>query len=178
MFTGTEICSDNSLQLTCNVPSVQCGACGKQLCYGLHASTTLSVSEGLSSLNHVFLIASASIVIAIAGIRSFFELIQLLVSRHHYLFDWVNWIEVLTFVSSIAFTLVYFTDCLCPTGWQWQLGCIAVFFTWIDLIIFIQKLPLTGTKLIMLRICYRALNFLCMYEVNGVQVVWHLACRI
>lgn len=102
------------------------------------------ITEGLSSVNQVFLYASATIVIAIAGIRFVIELFQFLASGLNYIFDWVNWMEVILFICSIAFAFVYFSDCLCPTRWQWQLGCIAVFLTWIDLILFIQKMPLTG----------------------------------
>ena len=36
-----------------------------------------------------------------------------------------------------------------PSEWQWQLGAIAVFLGWIDLIIFIRKLPLTGIYVVM-----------------------------
>jgi hypothetical protein len=99
---------------------------------------------GLSPVKRAFLYVSAILVIAMAGIRFFLELIQLMVSKLNYIFDWINWIEVTTFVCSIIFTAVFFTDCLCPTGWQWQLGCVAVFLAWVDLIIFTQKLPLTG----------------------------------
>ena len=33
--------------------------------------------------------------------------------------------------------------------WQWQFGAIAVFLGWLDLIIFIRKLPLTGIYVVM-----------------------------
>ena len=33
--------------------------------------------------------------------------------------------------------------------WQWQLGAIAVFLGWVDLIIFFSKLPLTGIYVVM-----------------------------
>lgn len=116
------------------------------LCYEGNCATILLFAEGLNPIKRAFLYVSASLVIIIAVIRSFFELMQLLVSKLQYLFDWVNWMEVITFAFSITFTFVFLTDCLCPTGWQWQLGCVAVFLTWIDLIIFIQKLPLTGYR--------------------------------
>ena len=54
-------------------------------------------------------------------------------------------------VSSIIFAWVFNTDCLCPYGWQWQIGTIAVFLAWIDFVIFVQKLPGVGIYVGMLR---------------------------
>lgn len=99
---------------------------------------------GFSSTEDVFLYFAASVVIVVAIIRLLFELFQFLTLKLYYLIDWVNWIEVILFICSIIFVFVYPTGCLCPTPWQWQIGCVAVFLTWIDLIIFIRKIPLTG----------------------------------
>lgn len=104
--------------------------------------------DGLSSVNRIFLIVAGSVVIVVALIRLMFEAFQFINLKAYYIFDWVNWIEVILFLCSILFVSVFNTDCLCPTRWQWQLGCIAVFLTWIDLIIFIRKLPLTGNSLV------------------------------
>ena len=81
-----------------------------------------------------------------AVIRLLFEMFQAISLKIYYIFDWVNWLELTLFICSIIFVSVYRTDCLCPTDWQWQIGSVAVFLTWIDLIIFIRKLPLTGTR--------------------------------
>lgn len=110
--------------------------------------------EGLSSVKNVFLLAAASIVIIMAVIRLIFEMFQAISLKIYYIFDWVNWIEVTLFICSIIFVSVYRTDCLCPTDWQWQIGSVAVFLTWIDLIIFIRKLPLTGNLVLMLVRCF------------------------
>jgi transient receptor potential cation channel subfamily A protein 1 len=68
----------------------------------------------------------------------------------NYLKDWVNWIELTLFTTSIIFVVIFFTDCLCPMGWQWQLGAMAVFLGWLDLILFLRKLlPLTGIYIVM-----------------------------
>lgn len=99
---------------------------------------------GLSSVRRAFLYTFASVVIVVAFIRLIFELFQFFNLKIYYIFDWVNWIEVTLFVSAITFVFVYSSPCLCPARWQWQLGCVAVFLTWIDLIIFIRKIPLTG----------------------------------
>ena len=82
--------------------------------------------------------------IVIATIRLLIELFQLLSLKLIYLLSWVNWVEMILFPSAIIFVSVYNAPCLCPTRWQWQVGVIAMFLTWIDLIIFIQKLPFAG----------------------------------
>ena len=76
--------------------------------------------------------------------RLVLELFQFFSIKLYYFLDWVNLVELVLFISAINFTFVFFNDCLCPTVWQWQIGCVAVFLAWIDFIIFIRKLPLTG----------------------------------
>ena len=76
-----------------------------------------------------------------------FQMIQLRVWR--YFLSWVNWIEFFLFIFSIIFVITFATDCFCPYKWQWQIGAVAIFLGWIDLIIFIRKLPLTGIYVVM-----------------------------
>ena len=114
-------------------------------CWQASLATVYFVSADLSTNRQVFLYVGASIVILVAVVRLFFELFQFFSLKLYYLTDWVNWVEVVLFACSIIFAFVYLTECLCPTPWQWQVGCIAVFLAWIDLIIFIRKIPLTGT---------------------------------
>ena len=89
---------------------------------------------------------AAVIVIMFAFIRLCFEVFQLLSLGIYYLKDWVNLVELTLFVCAIIFSFVFMDKCLCPTSWQWQIGCVAVFLAWIDFIIFIRKLPLTGEE--------------------------------
>ena len=102
------------------------------------------ISDGLSSSRHVFLIVAASVVIVVAVIRLFFELFQFISLKHLYVLDWVNWFEIILFICAIIFSFIYQADCACTTEWQWQIGCVAVFLAWVDLIIFFRKIPLTG----------------------------------
>ena len=80
-------------------------------------------------------------------IMELFQAIQLRLVR--YALSWVNWLEVLVFCSSIFFVVTFFSDCLCPTVFQWQVGVVAIFLAWVDLIIFIRKLPGTGIYVVM-----------------------------
>ena len=96
-----------------------------------------------------FLYLSAAIVILFSIIRLCAEAFQLIQLKLRYFFDWVNWIECLLFSLAIIFAWVFNTQCLCPLRWQWQIGAIAVFLAWIDLIIIFRKLPLTGIFVVM-----------------------------
>ena len=60
---------------------------------------------------------------------------------NRYFLSTENYIEVLAYVSSIMFVSHFGTNCWCPTNWQWQLGAIAVFLAWINLILFLKRVP-------------------------------------
>ena len=97
--------------------------------------------------NTTIIFVSAVIVIVIAAIRLFMELFQFLRPNNtiEYFKDLSNLVEVILFSCAILFAFVFLRSCYCPTSWQWQVGVVAVFLAWIDLIIFLRKIPLTGT---------------------------------
>ena len=66
--------------------------------------------------------------------------------RLKYWRDPSNYIELSLYFFSIVFVLVFFRsgDCLCPTKLQWEIGTVAVFFAWINLLLFLHKLPSVG----------------------------------
>ena len=70
--------------------------------------------------------------------------------RWSYVTDWVNWMESVQYICSIVFVVVYDTDCFCVVNWQWQVGVVAVFWGWINLILFMSKLPFLGIYIIIL----------------------------
>jgi transient receptor potential cation channel subfamily A protein 1 len=75
-----------------------------------------------------------------------------------YWLDWSNYLEIMLYSFSVAFVVV-FDDCFCPTDTQWQIGTVAVFFAWIDLLLFLYKLPKIGIYVgMMLQITRRFLN--------------------
>ena len=113
-------------------------------------TTILSLSPliiaGLSSVNYYGIYVFGIGVIISASFRALIVLSKL-VSYGRQLKKFWNlwehyddWIEGLMLVFSIIFVAVYRTPCLCPTGWQWQLGVVAVLLVWIDLIVLIRSL--------------------------------------
>ena len=79
----------------------------------------------------------------------------------NYFISLVNWMELTLYILSIIFVLVFHDKCLCPFRWQWQIGIVAVFLAWINLMIFFSKFPLTGVYVLMFTtICYTFLKIL------------------
>ncbi|XP_019860992.1 PREDICTED: transient receptor potential cation channel subfamily A member 1 homolog isoform X2 [Amphimedon queenslandica] len=79
-------------------------------------------------------------------IREAFQLIQF---QLKYLTSPVNFIEVSLFIFTIMFASVHSNQCYCTHPWQWQVGVIAVFLSWIALVFSIRKLPIVGIYAIM-----------------------------
>ena len=61
-----------------------------------------------------------------------------------------NYLEVPMYILSITFVSVFQHECLCPSRGQWQAGIIAVFFAWIDVLLFLNKWPSIGVYMEML----------------------------
>ena len=70
-----------------------------------------------------------------------FEMFQFFIHGLWYLKDWTNYVDVVLYLTSSIFIFSAIHDCACPTYWQWQVGCIAVFLAWIDLLIFLRMGP-------------------------------------
>ncbi len=102
-----------------------------------------------SKLEFWFLFIAAIVIAFLALTRLMMETFQLLLRRLTYLSDWINWMENFLFASSIVFVWVFNTDCFCTYKWQWQIGTLAVFLAWINLILFAEKIPLTGLYVVM-----------------------------
>ena len=94
--------------------------------------------------HHIYIYITGGAVIFCASFRLLFELIQLCVLRLRFILDWGNIMEIFLFMSSIGYAWVFNSPCLCPKLWQWQIGAIAVFLAWIDLVLFFAKFPQIG----------------------------------
>ena len=95
------------------------------------------------------MVAAAVSVIIFAVVRLVIEVFQLIQLRERYIQDWINWMEVALTVFAIMFVAVFNNECQCPRDWQWQIGIVAVFLAWINLMIFMSKLPWVGIYVVM-----------------------------
>ena len=123
--------------------------------------THIHLFIGISTTRLCFIYISAIIVLFLSLGRLVLEGVQFMTQFPRYLLDWINLMEIVLFVCSIIFMWVFHVDCLCPLEWQWQIGVVAVFLGWIDLIVFISKFPLTGIYVLMfVKILYTFLRML------------------
>ena len=90
-----------------------------------------------------------TVTIATALLWFAIEVIQLCRHPLEYLQDWVNWLEIPLYLFSMIFTFVFATPCLCVYSWQWQIGVVTIFLSWIGLVSFLQKWPVTGVYILM-----------------------------
>lgn len=106
---------------------------------------------GLSYSQAEFAKAGTYVIIALAALNLFKEMIQLYQAKLNYL-GWTNLIEWIVYVTALLL-VISFNECQRETGyryeWQWHLGAIAVFLAWIDLVLFIQKFPRFGIYVVM-----------------------------
>ena len=104
----------------------------------------------IDTLKYMFLKIGAATTILLAVIRLGMEFIQLILVHGpcEYLSDFVNYMEITLYISSIIFVSAFRTPCLHIHHWQWQFGVLAVFLGWLVLITFLQKWPSTGIYVI------------------------------
>ena len=84
--------------------------------------------------------------------RGVLELIQLLKRRKSYLTELDNYLELLLLFSTFTFaTTGQAEGCFCLEDYAWGFGALAVFLAWIDLVIYLKKLPFTAIPINMLQ---------------------------
>jgi len=107
---------------------------------------------GLTLPDYQFLYAAAVITILTALLQLAVEILKWLKHPLDYMLDWVNWLGIPLYLLSILFTVTSVAianPCLCIYSWQWQIGVVAVFLGWIELIAFLWKWPVTGVYVLM-----------------------------
>ena len=107
------------------------------------------VPLGLTASRYQFIPFVAAVSILLSMCRIGLEVVQMITLQFEYFKDLVNWTELILYLFTIIFAWTFNTQCWCPLQWQWQFGAVAVFLSWIILIIFFQKLHLTGVYVLM-----------------------------
>ncbi len=96
----------------------------------------------------LFLFMAASLILLASITRFVFDVIAIIQIRNVAILKYA--IRLCLYVTSFLFALVFHVDCQCIALWQWQCGVVAVFLSWLNLIIFLSKFPFTGIYVIML----------------------------
>ncbi|ELU03480.1 hypothetical protein CAPTEDRAFT_192646 [Capitella teleta] len=125
--------------------------------------TFCEVVESTHSVNQsTFAWIVKYLIIILAGLKLIIELFQIYNAKWQY-FSWENLIEWLTYISALLL-VIDFEKCQSRTGirqpWQWQLAAVAIFLAWIELLLFIRKLPRFGIYVVMFtNICNTFMQF-------------------
>ncbi|GAB6033390.1 hypothetical protein CHUAL_013153 [Chamberlinius hualienensis] len=110
-----------------------------------HVTTDIPTSESL------FLKSGKYIIIVLASFHIIKEFLQMYMMRWNYL-GLENLIEWICFTTSLLLT-IDFTECSSLTGvreiWQWEIGTIAIFMAWVNLVMFVSKFPFLGLYVVM-----------------------------
>ncbi len=107
-------------------------------------------TEQSSSRRH-FIYSAAVLVFITALFRLvFLETIEIVYYQVNYFLDWQNWLKLVMLPFAIIFVSVFNAVCLCAHQWQWQIGTVAVFLAWIDLLLAIRKSPSFGIYVAMM----------------------------
>lgn len=100
------------------------------------------MSQGLSRHLVIFFYFDAVLLILTSIAYLILEVAQLTTRIHHYLKEVENYIQVIMFISVIIFVFpVGQNSCWCLPGWKWQIGALAVFLAWINLLLLIRYIP-------------------------------------
>ncbi len=111
----------------------------------------------------LFIYVTASLVLLVGVLRFLFETSRVIRDDGVVIRDYA--LKLVLYVTTILFVAVYWADCQCISLWQWQFGVVAVFLSWLNLMIFIAKFPLTGIYVIMLmRVFQTFLNVVLLYS--------------
>ena len=100
----------------------------------------------------MFLRFAAVILLIFCGIRIATELFEFIQRKLQYFKEIDNYLEILLIVCTAIFAIAgHAADCFCVSSFSWQVGAMALFLGWIDLIVYLKKLPLTGIRINMLQ---------------------------
>ena len=117
-----------------------------------HHVIFIGLSEGeyntFAVVNYIILSSSA--------VQLLREIVQLWRRKVIYFYDLENFVELPMFILTIIFCVgLDSNDCFCTSAANWQVGAVALFLAWIDLLMFLKRLPFTGIPInILLNIVY------------------------
>ena len=136
----------------------------------------IHIPIGVSSRRRIFLLLAALFTIFLSVLRILLEIFQLFqisnimtvlkkrpgyekikekgkgigIIKWKYLRSPTNYLEIPLYIFSVIFVNVIHRECLCPSRGQWQIGTIAVFLAWVNLLLFMNKWPDLGIYISML----------------------------
>jgi hypothetical protein len=123
-------------------------------CEGLHPFRLNLSYRVLSAVQNEFLVVAPWLLVVFCILRVLrkcwkFRLLHRFNYRH--IGEYINDIDLATLVKipliicTIIFAAsVHGNKCLCPREWEWQVGIVAVFLAWADVVLYMRKLRFLG----------------------------------
>ena len=67
-------------------------------------------------------------------------------TAEHFTVQWMieTILRAITFIFTIIFVFGFVNDCWCAPPWQWQIGALAVFLAYINLLMLLKGMPWLG----------------------------------
>ena len=93
------------------------------------------------------LITCSVIIILNCIARIVMEIAQIIHHRREYFLQYINYLEGFLYVATIVFVSNFQLQCL--PSWQWQLGAMCIFLSWINFILFLSEQPVVGIYVVM-----------------------------
>ncbi|XP_033616459.1 transient receptor potential cation channel subfamily A member 1 isoform X3 [Fukomys damarensis] len=83
------------------------------------------------------------------------EVVQIFQQKMNYFLDYNNALEWIIYTKSIIFVLPLFVNI--PASVQWQCGAIAIFFYWMNFLMYLQRFENCGIFIVMLEVIFKTL---------------------
>nr|XP_040149889.1 transient receptor potential cation channel subfamily A member 1 [Ictidomys tridecemlineatus]AUF73697.1 TRPA1 [Ictidomys tridecemlineatus] len=83
------------------------------------------------------------------------EVVQIFQQKRNYFLDYNNALEWLIYTTSIIFVLPLFVNV--PANVQWQCGAIAIYFYWMNFLLYLQRFENCGIFIVMLEVILKTL---------------------
>ena len=109
---------------------------------------------GQSEGDRRFLASVAFTIYLLSFFGVLMECMQVLHRGRGYFKDSDNCFQLALYCSTIIFIHGFDNECWCSTNLQWQIGAIAVFLSWFNLIFILKYMPYTAITLNMFRNFY------------------------
>lgn len=93
------------------------------------------------------LIICSAFIIFQCIVRIIMEIFQIIHHRRDYFLHYINYLEGILYVATIVFVSNFQLHCL--PSWQWQLGALCIFLSWINFILFLSEQPVVGIYVVM-----------------------------
>ena len=74
----------------------------------------------------------------------------LILKQQKFPVDYETVMRVVTFLLTIIFVFGFWNDCWCAPPWQWQIGALAIFLAYINVVLLLKGMPVVGVPINML----------------------------